>query len=133
MFLLNDAMRQHNYYVYMMSSLSRTLYAGVTNDLERRVFEHQEGLPGSFTARYHINRLVYCEHFGDIDQAIAREKEIKRLPRRPKLKLIESSNPHWYDLAQQSESSPSEPGIPQRGSHARGNDRGVYPFANYAM
>jgi predicted GIY-YIG superfamily endonuclease len=47
MFLLNDAMRQHNYYVYMMSSLSRTLYAGVTNDLERRVFEHQEGLPGS--------------------------------------------------------------------------------------
>ena len=57
----------------MMSSLSRTLYAGVTNDLERRVFEHQEGLPGSFTARYHINRLVYCEHFGDIDQAIARD------------------------------------------------------------
>ena len=115
MFLLNDAMRQHNYYVYMMSSLSRTLYAGVTNDLERRVFEHQEGLPGSFTARYHINRLVDCEHFGDIDQAIAREKEIKRLPRRPKLKLLESSNPPWYDLAQQSESSPSEPGIP----HAR--------------
>ena len=46
MFLLNDAMRQHNYYVDMMSSLSRTLYAGVTNDLERRVFEHQEGLAG---------------------------------------------------------------------------------------
>ena len=100
MFLLNDAMRQHNYYVYIMSSLSRTLYAGVTNDLERRVFEHKEGLPGSFTARYHINRLVYCERFGDIDQAIAREKEIKRLTRRQKVKLIESSNPHWYDLAQ---------------------------------
>ena len=53
----------------------------MTNDLERRVFEHKQGLPGSFTARYRINRLVYCEHFGDIDQAIAREKEIKRLTR----------------------------------------------------
>jgi putative endonuclease len=113
--LLNEAMRQHNYYVYIMSSLSRTLYAGVTNELERRVSEHKEGLPGSFTARYHINRLVYCEHFGDIDPAIAREKEIKRLTRRQKVKLIESSNPHCYDLAQQLESSASELGI----AHAR--------------
>jgi putative endonuclease len=115
MFLLNDAMRQHNYYVYMMSSLSRTLYAGVTNDLERRVFEHQEGLPGSFTARYHINRLVYCEHFGDIDQAIAWEKEIKRLTRRQKVKLKNQAirtGTTW--LNSQSRHLP-EPGIP----HAR--------------
>ena len=115
MFLLNDAMRQHNYDVSMMSSLSRTLYAGVTNDLERRVFEHQEGLPGSFTARYHINRLVYCEHFGDIDQAIAREKEIKRLTAPTEAQADRIKQSALVRPAQQSESSPSEPGIP----HAR--------------
>ena len=70
-----------------------------------------EGLPGSFTARYHINRLVYCEHFGDIDRAIAREKEIKRLTRRPKVKLIESSNPHWYDLLNSQSRHPPNPGF----------------------
>ncbi len=58
-------MRHHNYCVYIMSSLSRTLYAGVTNDLERRVGEHKEGKPGSFTARYNVNRLVYFEEFSD--------------------------------------------------------------------
>src|SRR6266436_1599688 len=72
-------MRHHNYYVYIMSSFSRTLYAGVTNDLERRVGEHREGKPGSFTARYNVNRLVYFEQFSEINQAIAREQEIKAL------------------------------------------------------
>jgi predicted GIY-YIG superfamily endonuclease len=62
------------YHVYIMSSLSRTLYTGVTNDLERRGFEHKENKPGSFTARYKVNRLVYGEEFTDITQAIAREK-----------------------------------------------------------
>ena len=75
-----------------MSSLSRTLYTGVTNDLERRGFEHKENKPGSFTARYKVNRLVYGEEFTDITQAIAREKEIK---------LIESMNPEWRDLGQE--------------------------------
>ena len=74
-------MRHRNYHVYIMSSLSRTLYTGVTNDLERRVFEHKQGPPGSFTARYKVNRLVYVEEFSDINQAIAREKEIKRMTR----------------------------------------------------
>jgi putative endonuclease len=83
-------MRHHNYYVYIMSSLSRTLYAGVTNDLERRVGEHKEGKPGAFTARYNVNRLVYFEEFSDINQAIAREKEIKSMTRRQKIKLIEN-------------------------------------------
>jgi putative endonuclease len=94
-------MRHHNYYVYIMSSLSRTLYAGVTNDLERRVGEHKESEPGSFTARYNINRLVYFEEFSDIDEAIAREKEIKSMTRRNKIKLIESINPEWHDLSQE--------------------------------
>ena len=72
-------MRYRTYDVYIMSSLSRTLYAGVTNDLERRVFEHKEGRLGSFTARYKVNRLVYCEEFRDVNQAIAGEKEMKAL------------------------------------------------------
>jgi len=94
-------MRHHNYYVYIMSSLSRTLYAGVTNDLERRVGEHKEGKPSSFTARYNVNRLVYFEEFSDINQAISREKEIKSMTRRQKIKLIESINPEWRDLSQE--------------------------------
>jgi putative endonuclease len=82
-----------------MSSLSRTLYTGVTNNLERRVAEHKERRPGSFTARYNINRLVYFEEFDDINQAIARESEIKQMARRTKITLIESSNPGWRDLS----------------------------------
>ncbi len=94
-------MRDRTYSVYIMSSLSRTLYIGVTNDLERRVFEHKEGKPGSFTARYRANRLAYFEEFGEIDEAIAREKEIKRMTRRRKISLIESMNPEWRDLSEE--------------------------------
>ena len=94
-------MRHHNYYVYIMSSLSRTLYAGVSNDLERRVGKHKEGKPGAFTARYNVNRLVYFEEFSDINQAIAREKEIKSMTRRQKIKLVESINSEWRDLSQE--------------------------------
>jgi putative endonuclease len=82
-----------------MSSLSRTLYTGVTNDLARRVFEHKEGRSGSFTACYHVNRLVYFEDFDDVHQAIAREKEIKQMTRRGKIRLFESMNPEWRDLS----------------------------------
>jgi putative endonuclease len=77
-------MRDWTFYVYIMSSLSRTLYTGVTNDLERRVFEHKNGSPGSFTARYNVNRLAYFEQLGDVNEAIAREKQIKRMTRRQK-------------------------------------------------
>jgi putative endonuclease len=82
-----------------MSSLSRTLYTGVTNDLERRVGEHKEGQPGSFTARYNVKRLVYFEEFGEIRDAIAREKAIKRMLRAQKIQLVESINPEWKDLS----------------------------------
>jgi putative endonuclease len=82
-----------------MSSVSRTLYTGVTNHLERRVAEHKQGKPGSFTVRYNVNRLAYFEQFGDIGEAIAREKEIKKLTRKQKIKLIESLNPDWKDLS----------------------------------
>jgi len=92
-------MRDRNYWVYIMSSVSRTLYVGVTNDLERRVAEHQTGTPGSFTKRYNISRLVYFEEFGDVVQAISREKEIKRMARAGKVRPIESINPQWCDLS----------------------------------
>ena len=91
-------MRNRSYHVYIMSSISRTLYTGVTNDLERRVQEHKSGTPGSFTERYKVNRLVYFEEFGHIVDAIAREKEIKRMTRTGKIKLVESVNPRWSDL-----------------------------------
>ena len=120
-------MRQHNYHVYIMSSLSRTLYTGVTNDLVRRVFEHKEGRPGSFTVRYHVNRLVYFEHLGDVSRAITREKEIERMTRRQKIKLIESINAEWRDLCQASESTPPESGtlraLTRAGSATREGDR----------
>ena len=82
-----------------MSSLSRTLYTGFTNNLERRVTEHKDRRPGSFTARYNINRLVYFEEFDDVNQAIARESEIKQMARRTKIRSIESTNPGWRDLS----------------------------------
>ncbi len=94
-------MRERTYYVYIMSSLSRTLYTGVTNDLARRVFDHKERKPGSFTARYHVNRLVYFEEFGEVNDAIAREKEIKKMTRRRKTMLLESMNPGWKDLSEE--------------------------------
>ncbi len=93
-------MRDRTYAVYIVSSLSRTLYTGVTNDLQRRVFEHKQGRPGSFTARYRVDRLVYVEEFAEIDEAIAREKDIKKVTRRRKISLIESMNPEWKDLSE---------------------------------
>jgi putative endonuclease len=85
------------YYVYIMASQSRTLYVGVTNNLERRVYEHKviEG----FTSRYNINRLVYFAETNDVTAAIAREKEIKGWLRKRKIALIEEMNPEWHDLS----------------------------------
>jgi putative endonuclease len=86
------------YYVYIMTNRSKTLYTGVTGNLERRVFEHKQG--GEFTARYRIDRLAYFERFGDIHSAIAREKQIKGLLRLKKMALIVSINPEWKDLSE---------------------------------
>jgi putative endonuclease len=86
------------YYVYVLASISRTLYIGVTNDLERRVVEHGEGLMPGFTAKYHVKRLVYFEAFGEIEAAISREKQLKGWRRAKKIKLIESLNPRWDDI-----------------------------------
>jgi putative endonuclease len=87
------------YYVYIMASRSRTLYTGVTNNLERRVFEHKEKLVPGFTSKYKIYRLVYFEMTEDIHSAISREKQIKGWTRSKKLALINSVNPTWNDLS----------------------------------
>ncbi|MGB7161164.1 MAG: GIY-YIG nuclease family protein [Tepidisphaeraceae bacterium] len=88
------------FYVYIMSSRNRTLYAGVTNDLDRRVVEHRTAVIG-FCAWYNVRRLVWYEAFTDVNEAIAAEKRIKGWKRAKKIALIESTNPRWDDLAQQ--------------------------------
>ena len=93
-------MNDRNFYVYILSnSTNVTVYVGVTNDLPRRVYEHKNSIdPKSFTARYHVHKLVYYEHTDSIEGAIAREKQIKTWNRARKNKLIEKSNPLWRDL-----------------------------------
>jgi putative endonuclease len=80
------------YYVYIMTNRSRTLYVGVTNDLERRVYEHKQKLILGFTQRYNITQLVYYEATSDVRSALAREKQIKGWLRAKKIALIESAN-----------------------------------------
>jgi len=87
------------YYVYIMSSTSHTIYTGVTNDLERRVYEHKQGTIAGFTKRYGCVTLVYYEGTSDVTAAIAREKQIKGWLRSRKIALIESENPTWNDLS----------------------------------
>lgn len=87
------------YFVYILASLSGTLYVGVTNNLHRRRAEHAIGSSGSFTTRYSVNRLVYFECYSDILKAIACEKEIKRWRREKKIALIKKTNPGWRELA----------------------------------
>jgi len=89
------------YYVYIMTNNSRTLYTGVTNDLRRRVYEHKNKLIPGFTNKYNITKLVYYEECKDIKIAIAREKQIKGWLRKKKIELIEKENPNWEDLSKE--------------------------------
>ena len=91
--------REWRFWVYILASRSRHIYTGVTNDIERRVREHREGRIEGFTQRYRISRLVYCERFRYIGNAIAREKEIKGWDRKRRIALIEQANPTWEDLS----------------------------------
>lgn len=87
------------YYVYIMSNRSSTLYLGVTNYLMKRVYEHKSKFVEGFTKRYAIDRLVYYESCESIESAIAREKQLKGWRRDKKIALIESINPEWRDLS----------------------------------
>ena len=87
------------YYVYIMSNRNnKVIYVGVTNNLERRVYEHKNKLVEGFTQKYNINKLVYFEETNDIRVAIAREKQIKGWMRQKKDALVVRMNPEWADL-----------------------------------
>ena len=88
------------YYVYILSSNTGTLYIGVTNSLERRIFEHKNKLIEGFTKKYNIDRLIYYEEFLDVNEAIRREKELKGWLRRKKLALVWTKNPKFIDLSE---------------------------------
>jgi len=83
-----------------MTNKSGTLYTGVTNNLEKRVYEHKHHLVNGFTKKYRIDKLVYFEETNDINVAISREKQIKGWLRKKKIALIESMNPGWKDLSE---------------------------------
>jgi putative endonuclease len=87
------------YYVYVLASRSRVLYTGVTSDLRRRVHQHKTGTGPGFTTRYRVTRLVYFESTLNVRAAIAREKAIKSWTRERRIRLIESANAGWSDLA----------------------------------
>ena len=89
-----------NYYVYILASRRNgTLYIGVTNNLERRIYEHKNHLVKGFTEKYNVSMLVYFEQTSDIQAALQREKQLKKWNRKWKLDLIESVNPKWKDLS----------------------------------
>jgi putative endonuclease len=91
---------EKRYYVYIMASRSLTLYTGVTGSLYSRALQHKSGEIEGFTKKYHIDRLVYYETFKYVNNAIAREKQIKAWTRSKRLALIKTTNPTWQDLAE---------------------------------
>jgi putative endonuclease len=88
-----------SYFVYMLTNKPRgVLYVGVTNDLERRVYEHRHGKGSAFCKKYNLDKLVYAAEFADVNEAIAAEKRIKKWRRAWKEKIIEEINPDWQEL-----------------------------------
>lgn len=88
------------YYVYIMSNKSGTLYTGTTNNLEQRIHQHKSQRIEGFTKRYHITRLLYFESSDDVTAAITREKQMKRMLRTKKIQLIKTLNPELKDLSE---------------------------------
>ena len=100
-------MRNHDYWVYILTNKScTTLYIGITNNIVRRLGQHRCGEVEGFTKRYHLNRLVWVEHFRNVRDAIACEKKLKGWRRSRKVALIEKSNPRWLDLSDDWEQQP---------------------------
>ncbi len=92
-------MRAHNYFIYIVTNKNKTvLYIGVTNDLQRRVYEHEQGIISGFTKKYNCHYLIYYEHFQDINDVIEREKVLKKWRREKKENLINEFNPDWKFL-----------------------------------
>ncbi|MHB8339108.1 MAG: GIY-YIG nuclease family protein [Ignavibacteriaceae bacterium] len=100
-------MKNHNYYIYILTNkYNKVIYVGMTNNLDRRLFEHKNKMLEGFTKKYNVDKLVYYEHTSNVDAAIAREKEIKKWRREKKNKLIETNNPDWKDLIYELEKVP---------------------------
>jgi putative endonuclease len=91
----------NQYCVYIMANIARAIYVGMTNDLQRRVYEHKNKQIPGFTAKYGLDALVYFECGEDVYSAITREKQIKGWTRAKKIQLIESMNPEWKDLSKE--------------------------------
>ncbi len=92
-------MSEKQYYVYIVTNKTRgTLYTGVTSDLTRRIAQHKSKMLPGFTATHGLDKLVYYEVFGDVTEAIRREKRLKRWNRAWKIEAIEAGNPYWKDL-----------------------------------
>jgi len=89
--------KQYSIYI-LTNKRNNVLYSGVTNDLQRRVYEHRKKLVGGFTTKYNVDKLVYYEETDSIEAAIQREKQIKGGSRQKKIDLIEGMNRHWRDL-----------------------------------
>ena len=95
----DDIAMEKTYYVYILASARNgTLYIGATSDLSRRVWEHREGAIPGFTKKYGVKRLVYYEMFGDVRDALDREKRLKKYKREWKINLIQQHNVEWDDL-----------------------------------
>ena len=90
--------KEYNFYVYIIASLTGTLYIGMTNDLIRRIAEHKDGKIEGFSKKYSCKKLVYYEHNSDVYIVISREKQLKKWNRKKKEKLIKMLNPRWNDL-----------------------------------
>jgi len=87
------------YYVYILTNIyNKVLYTGVTNDLIRRLYEHQNKIYDGFTAKYNVHKLVYFDYVEEVLSVIEREKQIKGWTRQKKIRLIETMNPNWDDL-----------------------------------
>jgi putative endonuclease len=108
---------EYQFFVYIMASKSRVLYTGITNDLRIRVLQHKLGEIEGFTKRYKVHRLVYFESYKYVSNAIGREKEIKSWRRDKRIKLVESFNPTWEDLAISVEALNGTAGPPLRMKH----------------
>ena len=91
----------NHYYVYILTNWNnKVMYIGVTNDLQRRLYEHKNHLVDGFTAKYNIHKLVYFEQTTDVRAAIEREKQLKGWIRKRKNNLVETMNPEWKNLSQ---------------------------------
>jgi len=100
-------MRNHDYWLYILTNKGRTtLYIGITNNITLRLYQHRYGDVEGFAKRYRLNRLVWVEHFRNVNDAIACEKKLKG-GRRSRIALVEQTNPRWLDLTDDWEQQPN--------------------------